>query len=113
MVKKFVWKVQNIPAGINDERLLALFRSPERLRVRSICPDFDRAKCSIATVEYDPPPDDSLAAPVPLGDDDDDDKRPYVDREFWGFTPLYHPKSGNYDSEYARHLSRAGARAMY
>jgi hypothetical protein len=100
MVKKFVWKVQNIPAGISEDELLAQFREPDRLRVRSICPDFDRAKCSIATVEYDPPPNDLDAPPIPLGEDEDDDDTPYVDRDFLGFTPLYHPKSGDYDSEY-------------
>jgi hypothetical protein len=100
MVKKFVWKVQNIPAGISEDGLLALFQETGRLRVRSICPDFDRPKCSIATVEYNPPPNDITAAPVPLEEDEDDDDRPYVDREFLGFTPLYHPKSGEYESEY-------------
>jgi hypothetical protein len=103
MVKRVVWRVQNIPAGISVDELLALFQEPERLRVRSICPDLDRANCSVATLEYNSPPNGPGAAPIPLGEDKDEDDSPHVDRDFWGFTPLGHPKSDNYDSEYARH----------
>lgn len=98
MVKKYVWKVQNIPAGIHRDGLLALFKDPERLRVKSICPDFDRPKCSIATVEYDPWPEHPTASPA-LRETGHD--MPHIDRDFWGFTPIYHPESGDYDSEYA------------
>jgi hypothetical protein len=100
MVKKFIWKVQNIPAGITRDGVLALFREPDRLRVRSICLDFDRPTCSIATVEYNPRPDHPTACPELVADSGRSIlNSPHIDRDFFGFTPLYHPKSGNYDLE--------------
>jgi hypothetical protein len=100
MVKSFIWRVQNIPAGITEDEVLALFREPDRLRVTSLCPDLDRPTCSVATVEYHPPPDEPTACPELIGDAEDDFiHRPRVERNFLGFTPLYHPKSGSYDVE--------------
>jgi hypothetical protein len=100
MVKKFNWKVQNIPAGITKDGVLALFHEPDRLRVRSICLDFDRPTCSIATVEYNPWPEQPTACPELVADPGRSMlNSPHIDRDFFGFTPLYHPKSGTYDLE--------------
>lgn len=88
--KPLTYRVENIPSGISEQGLVAYFDPQDQpyLRVRSLCPSVDTAEGAdddlTATVSFQPP-EASNAAPRIVND------TITIDKEFYGFTPLYVP----------------------
>jgi hypothetical protein len=98
MVKKFIWRLQEIEAGVTKEELSKYFEDSEkgRVAVKTLCACVDDPHRSLtATFEYTHDPD--AVEPIPRLRDDTDAE---LDRDFVGFTPLYSPDPGTHDAEY-------------
>jgi hypothetical protein len=99
MVKKFIWRLHGIPVGTPEDAVVDYFELSERhrLRVKTLCPDVDDPESNLtATIEFDPPTGKPDAPPTIRND-----LSHYLplERDFMGFTPLYHPPAGAYDAE--------------
>lgn len=93
MPKKLMWRLQGIPAGTSKDDVLQFFEPEEQggLHVKTLCPDVDDpARSLTATFEYNPRPDNADAPPALR---DNLSHCPSLERDFMGFTPLYHPPS--------------------
>lgn len=99
MVKNLIWRVHDIPKETSKDAILQFFESVDqaRLEIKTLCPCVEKPeKFLTATIEYQAPPDDPEAPPkIKNGLS----KNLTPDRQFTGFTPLYHPESGAYDAE--------------
>jgi hypothetical protein len=99
MVKKLIWRLNDVPGGISKDKILQYFESVDqaRVRIKTLCPcvNYPEEKLT-ATIEYEAPSDRSEKPPRMK---DDLPENLTIDRDFMGFTPLYHPESGTYDAE--------------
>jgi hypothetical protein len=98
-LKPLMWRIDGIPAGVTADDLKDYFEEAERTRIiiKTIVPSLDRPRDrQCATIEYK----HSIGGldHVPRLRKEVRDEL-YIDRDFRGFTPLYWPKSGEYDVE--------------
>jgi hypothetical protein len=100
MVQKIAWRIQGIKAGASKEKILDYFEKVEQRRmvVKTVCPSVDDPNNDLtATIEYTPD-QDALDHTPRLRDNIREELG--IDRDFFGFTPLYSPAVGTHDAEY-------------
>jgi hypothetical protein len=87
--KPLTWRVEHIPPGTSPDDLKSYFYPEDRdyLKVKSLCPQVDTAEGEeddlTATVYFNPP---EVGRVPRLATDNI-----LVDKDFFGFTPLYFP----------------------
>jgi hypothetical protein len=114
-IKKLIWRIQGIDAGVSKEEVPKYFDESERDRisVETLCPSVDDPCHHLtATIKYTH--DADALEHVPCLHDDFRDEL-YIDRDFNGFTPLYSPDPGTHEAEYVaiRISDRPGQNANY
>jgi hypothetical protein len=92
--KPLTWRVENIPNEMSPEDLIACFDREDQqwLKVKSLWSSVDSAEGEegdlTATVFFHPP--EAIERPPRIVTDD----MMTIDKEFFGFTPLYVPPPG-------------------
>ena len=92
--RPLTWRVENIPEGTSSGDLLACFHTDDQafVKVKSLCPSVETPEGEdgdlTATVFFNPP--NAVEMPPRIVTDD----MMNIDKEFFGFTPLYVPPPG-------------------
>lgn len=87
-----VWRVEEIPSGMSKESLQGMFPfKRERIKITSLSPNVNSYRQTLtATVALRAPPEDKLRFKC--------DSDMLIDKDFYGFTPLYTP-AGNIEAD--------------
>ncbi len=92
--RPLTWRVENVPEGMSHEDLIVCFHREDQefLKVKSLCPSVETPEGEegdlTATVFFHPP--EAVEKPPRITTDD----MMNIDKEFFGFTPLYVPPPG-------------------
>ena len=92
--KPLTWRVENVPEGMTHEGLISCFHHDDQqyLKIKSLCPSVETPEGEVgdltATVLFHPP--ENVERPPRFATDD----MMNIDKEFFGFTPLYAPPIG-------------------
>jgi hypothetical protein len=91
--KAFTWRVKEIPSGTSKRELERYFSEQDRVRITvgSLFQGVDGGDQMTATILFRPDPDRPEAKPRFDSYAPDEME---VDRDFFGFTPLYCPPEG-------------------